>query len=87
MSNQGFTCCRCSNNSRGIVSTVLFAVMGMAVVVVITLYLISPDMEGTGRGVLDRVVNFVPVKSLKIVINAWHNDTYTSMITTFGNTL
>ena len=49
----------------------LLAVVGVVVVVVIILYLISPDMERTGRGVLDRVVHFVPVKSLKIVINAW----------------
>lgn len=71
MADQGSSCSRCSNNTRGIIATIVLTVVGMAIVVLTSLYLISPYMEGTRRGGLGRVAQVVPIRSLKIIINTW----------------
>ena len=46
-------------------------VMAIAVGFAMVSYLVSADVGGAGRGIVDRVTRRIPMQSVKIVVVAW----------------
>ena len=67
----GFSCERCSKNTKSVVVASIFAGVSAVVVVGAIRYLMSAEIQGEGKGVVDRMTRRVPVQAMKIVIVAW----------------
>ncbi|CAN0377394.1 unnamed protein product, partial [Ascophyllum nodosum] len=70
--NLGFTCNKCPNSIGGIVVGVLIALVLLVAVILAISYLLSTEMErGTKRTGVHRLVQNIPLQSVKVVIVAW----------------
>ena len=67
----GFTCDKCSGNTKGIIVASIFAAVFVSVVVAIVWHLMSSETRGTNRGIVNYVTRRVPIQAVKIIIVAW----------------
>ena len=65
------TCSKCSDSKVGIVLAIVLGTLGTALGVIVALHLLSEEKEGTGRGIVDRIMRIIPFHTLKIVVVAW----------------
>ena len=66
-----FICQKCSDGTNGIAFTVVIIVLVIAFGLEIFSYLVSAEVGGAGRGIVDRVTRWVPIQSIKIIVVAW----------------
>ena len=66
-----YTCRECSNSAVGIAVATALTLLAAAVGIVIVSHLLSGEMVGSGRGIVDRLTRRVPMHSVKIVIIVW----------------
>lgn len=69
--NVGGLCTPCADSTGELVRSVFIVVVVVVIVVATILYLVSGEMEVAGRGIVDRVVRYLPHQTLKIVIVVW----------------
>lgn len=62
------------------------SVIALVVVVSVMLHVMSPEVEGAGRGIFGRVLRHVPLQPVKIVIVAWQIITQVSRLHTHLST-
>ena len=67
----GFSCDRCSGNTKSVVVTSIFTGVSAFIAAAIIRYLMSSEIQGGGRGIVDRMTRHVPVQAMKIIIVAW----------------
>eukprot|EP00752_Nemacystus_decipiens_P005732 g5187.t1 len=70
-SSLAFTCNKCMGDGGGIALMVIVGVLVLGAAVGVCTYLVSAETEGARRGVLLRVVNRLPLQSIKIVVVVW----------------
>ena len=66
-----FVCQKCSDSTNGIAVTVVIIALVIAFGLTIFSYLVSAEVGGAGRGIVDRVTRWVPMQSIKIIVVAW----------------
>ena len=66
-----FICQKCSDGTKGIAITVVIIVLIIACGLAIFSHLVSAEVGGGGRGIVDRVTRWVPMQSIKIIVVAW----------------
>ena len=68
-----FICQRCSDGKKNIAITITVVIMVLIIAfgLAIFSYLVSAEVGGAGRGIVDRVTRWVPMQSIKIIVVAW----------------
>ena len=66
-----FSCQKCSDGTKGIAITLVIMVLLIAFGLAISSYLVSAEVGGAGRGIVDRAMRWVPMQSIKIIVVAW----------------
>ncbi|CAN0102348.1 unnamed protein product, partial [Ectocarpus fasciculatus] len=66
-----FTCTKCVGDLGGIAIVVVVAVFVLGAAIALCMHLVSGEMEGARRGVVHRVIDRLPLQSIKIVVVVW----------------
>lgn len=67
----GFACDKCVDKAGGVVVVVVLVLTILLAAAVIATHTISGQLEGGGRGRIERLTRYIPLQSVKIVIVAW----------------
>lgn len=67
----GFSCGKCSDTAGGIALAAVLAAIALVAVVFLVSYIVSGKLEGARRGFVNRIRQYVPFQSIKIVIVSW----------------
>ena len=75
-----FKCKKCTRDQRlwGIVIAAVSGFFAILCLVFMYSHLMSGDVVGVGRAILDRVIRYVPLQAVKILIVAWQIESQAS---------
>eukprot|EP00752_Nemacystus_decipiens_P012610 g11167.t2 len=66
-----FTCSKCVDDRGGIAILVVVALVVLGAAITLYVYLVSGEMSGACRGVIDRFTKGLPLQSFKIIVVVW----------------
>ena len=66
-----FSCRECSDRAIAITIVAILVVLATAIGLATVSYLVSAEVVGRGRGIVEAIVRRVPTQSVKVVIVVW----------------